>query len=82
MWRGEVIPPWEWRKGKRLGGAWTTARQENGGRCSIKDNIGKNGTRIYHVPGGRYYDSVSAVPKMYVDGRYEDAVIVPSWGDG
>ena len=56
VWRGEVVPPWEWRKGKRLGGTRTTARQESGGRCNIKGNIGKNGTRIYHVPGGRYYD--------------------------
>ena len=56
VWRGEVVPPWEWRKGKRLGGTRTTARQESGGRCSIKGNISKSGTRIYHVPGGRYYD--------------------------
>ena len=56
VWRGEVVPPWEWRKGKRLGGTRTTARQESGGGCNIKGNISKNGTRIYHVPGGRYYD--------------------------
>ena len=56
VWRGEVVPPWEWRTGKRLGGTRTTARQESGGRCSIKGNISKSGTRIYHVPGGRYYD--------------------------
>ena len=55
VWRGEVVPPWEWRKGKRLGGTRTTALQESGGRCSIKGNISKNGTRIYHMPGGRYY---------------------------
>lgn len=34
----------------------TTARQESGGRCRIKGNIGKNGTRICHVPGERYYE--------------------------
>ena len=56
VWRGEIVPPWEWRKGKRLGGTRTTARKESSGRCSIKGNIGKNGTRIYHVPGGRYYE--------------------------
>ena len=55
VWRGEVVLPWDWRKGKRLEGRRTTIQQE-GGRCSIKGNIGKNGTRIYHVPGGRYYD--------------------------
>ena len=29
-------------------------RQEKG-RCAIKGNISKSGTRIYHVPGGRFY---------------------------
>ena len=52
IWRGEVVAPWEWRKGKRLAGA----EQPGRGECSIKGNISKNGTRIYHVPGGRYYD--------------------------
>ena len=56
LWRGDVIPPWDWRKGKRLGGTRTTTRQESSGRCTIKGNIGKNGTRIYHVRGGRYYE--------------------------
>lgn len=26
--------------------------------CSIKGNISGKGERIYHVPGGRYYNSV------------------------
>ena len=56
LWRGDVIPPWDWRKGKRLGGTRTMTRQESSGRCTIKGNIGKNGTRIYHVRGGRYYE--------------------------
>ena len=56
VWRGEVVPPWDWRKGKGLGGTRSTAGQQSGGRCNIKGNIGKNGTHIYHVPGGRYYD--------------------------
>ena len=54
VWRGEVVAPWEWRKGVRLGGTQSTTRQESE-RCNIKGNIGKNGARIYHVPGGRYY---------------------------
>ena len=53
VWRGEVVAPWEWRKGKRLAGAARAA--EGNGRCTIKGNIGKGGRRIYHVPGGRYY---------------------------
>ena len=33
VWRGDVIPPWDWRKGKRIGGTRTTTRQENSERC-------------------------------------------------
>lgn len=43
----EQIPPWEWR---RSGG--TEGAPEG---CLIKGNIGKNGDRIYHVPGSRSY---------------------------
>ena len=86
VWRGEVVAPWEWRKGKRLGDARQAenavrpavpkdeqpVRIFRGGRaqvlsgsarvvdgeprCRIKGNISKSGKRIYHVPGGRYYD--------------------------
>ena len=55
VWRGEFVPPWDWRRGKRLAGTQATALKANG-RCNIKGNIGRSGTRIYHVPGGRYYD--------------------------
>ena len=55
MWRGDVVPPWDWRRGERLAGTRATT-QPDSERCSIKGNIGKNGTRIYHVPGGRYYE--------------------------
>ncbi len=27
------------------------------GQCVIKGNISSKGERIYHVPGGRYYDA-------------------------
>ena len=60
MWRGDVVAPWEWRKGKRLAdtrnSGHTAASRQGGGRCTIKGNIGKSGTRIYHMPGGRFYD--------------------------
>ena len=60
IWRGDVVAPWEWRKGKRLAGTQksghTAASRQGRGRCTIKRNIGKSGTRIYHVPGGRFYD--------------------------
>ena len=64
IWRGDVVAPWDWRKGKRLAGAASAAQrtdaqpaaQQQSGRCDIKGNIAKSGTRIYHVPGGQYYD--------------------------
>ena len=55
VWRGDVVAPWDWRRGERLAGEGTAA-QQGGGRCAIKGNIGKGGTRIYHVSGGRFYD--------------------------
>ena len=55
MWRGEVVAPWDWRSGKRLAGTRPGIQRDNR-RCNIKGNVGKSGNRIYHVPGGRYYD--------------------------
>ena len=51
IWQGDFVAPWDWRRGKRLSNAST--QQPSG--CLIKGNISRNG-RIYHVPGGRYYD--------------------------
>ena len=55
IWRGAVVAPWEWRRGRRLSGTGAAARRD-AGRCRIKGNVGNSGRRIYHVPGGRYYD--------------------------
>ena len=52
LWRGDFVAPWDWRRGKRLAAA-PTART---GACRIKGNISRSGKRIYHVPGGQYYD--------------------------
>ena len=64
IWQGDVVAPWDWRRGERLAGGRTAAQpaaqrpaaQQKKGRCAIKGNISKSGTRIYHVPGGRFYD--------------------------
>ncbi|MGD9538790.1 MAG: thermonuclease family protein [Alphaproteobacteria bacterium] len=57
LWAGEFVAPWEWR---------AAARAKPGERakpvvtasvdCDIKGNVSKRGERIYHVPGGAYYD--------------------------
>ena len=60
IWRGEVIAPWEWRRGKRLRGAPAQAEGSAGvdasRRCAIKGNISSAGRKIYHVAGGAYYE--------------------------
>ena len=60
LWRGEFVPPWDWRRGVRL----TAASREpsrgsarDRGHCNIKGNISHNsGRRIYHMPGDRDYE--------------------------
>ena len=69
VWRGDFVPPWDWRRGKRLptaardsGRAMETNRgtprvgNRSSSGCRIKGNISRDGTRIYHVPGERYYE--------------------------
>ena len=53
LWRGEFVPLWDWRRGKRLAGAAPAA---SAGECRIKGNISRNGTRIDHVPGAQHYE--------------------------
>jgi len=54
LWAGQFVPPWEWRRGKRL--ASETTDNDNAEGCRIKGNIGSKGDRIYHMLGGRWYD--------------------------
>jgi len=53
LWAGDFIMPWDWRRGKRLASEQVS---EIPGNCVIKGNISSKGARIYHVPGGRWYD--------------------------
>lgn len=63
IWRGEFVKPWDWRRGKRLQQSATAGNgskagsggNQGSGDCNIKGNISRNGAKIYHVPGGRYY---------------------------
>ena len=52
MWAGKFVMPWDWRRGQRI----ETANAPDDDGCKIKGNISRNGARIYHVPGGRWYD--------------------------
>jgi len=49
IWATRFVKPWEARRGKRLD------QRVASRRCAIKGNIGADGERIYHVPGGYYY---------------------------
>jgi len=51
VWRGTFVPPWDWRRGRRLEAVATES-----GDCRIKGNVSSKGERIYHVPGGRFYE--------------------------
>ena len=60
VWRGKLVPPWDWRRGDRLTtdtrDAPRVAARDRGG-CNIKGNISHNsGRRIYHMPGDRDYE--------------------------
>jgi endonuclease YncB( thermonuclease family) len=57
IWRGTFIAPWDWRAGKRETLASNPKGNNTAGRCLIKGNISASGERIYHVPGGAFYDA-------------------------
>lgn len=52
VWSGAFVMPWDWRQGARL----EAVQQNPAADCRIKGNISRRGERIYHVPGGRFYD--------------------------
>ena len=53
IWRGEFVPPWEWRRGKRL---QTASAPGSATGCVINGNISSSGERIFHVPRAQHYD--------------------------
>ena len=65
IWRGDFVAPWDWCDGERLTGAAaarTRDTQSASGSCRIKGNINRSGERIYHVPGGAFYESTRLEP--------------------
>ncbi|MGC2853927.1 thermonuclease family protein [Novispirillum sp. DQ9] len=59
IWASEFDPPWDWRRGKREAGsaAPPTGHVDAAATaCPIKGNVNAKGQRIYHVPGGQFYD--------------------------
>jgi endonuclease YncB( thermonuclease family) len=63
IWRGAFQAPWDWRRVQRQRQTQTEPRNPGptspgpvATACVIKGNINAKGERIYHVPGGEYYD--------------------------
>ena len=54
LWAGTFTAPWDWRRGKRLAAFQQPSTSVNG--CAIKGNVSSKGSKIFHVPGGRYYE--------------------------
>lgn len=60
LWAGTFTAPEEWRRSQEAAASSTTANQ--GGACLIKGNVSSQGERIYHVPGGMFYDQTRIDP--------------------
>lgn len=60
IWQGAFTPPWDWRKGDRVGPEGETVKSEHrAGACDIKGNISRKGDKIYHLPGSRSYEKTA-----------------------
>ena len=58
LWRGDFVPPWEWRAGKG-----SEVRSSDWVRtCNVKGALGPAGERIYYVPTDQDYDDVAIDP--------------------
>ena len=59
LWRGDFVAPWDWRADESLRSVRRDTGSDTGQNtraCRIKGNISRSGARIYHVPGGHYYE--------------------------
>jgi hypothetical protein len=71
IWKGDFIFPWDWRhqienhsfrvlprsfKNAPTAGSTNAPNNASSSQCVIKGNISQSGERIYHVPGGNFYD--------------------------
>ena len=66
IWRGTFEAPWDWRHGQHTVAPAAAQpqppptappSQPAANQCLIKGNISGKGERIYHVPGGQYYEA-------------------------
>ena len=57
LWTGSFVKPAEWRQAEK-----TKAPASDASDCRIKGNINSKGERIYHVPGGEFYERTKIDP--------------------
>ena len=53
IWSGQFVVPSQWRRGSRLD---DPSIDSTDGSCQIKGNISSKGEKIFHIPGGRWYE--------------------------
>jgi hypothetical protein len=58
LWHGTAAAPWEFRSARAAAGAAPPPRG-----CRIKGNVGTSGARVYHRPGGRFYEKTRIDPR-------------------
>jgi endonuclease YncB( thermonuclease family) len=58
VWAGEMVPPWEWRQGKRL-----ASEAGQSVLCVVKGTLGPKGERTYHMPAAPSYAKAAVDPK-------------------
>ena len=59
LWRGEFVPPAEWRHGERL----TTSADSPSDVCDVKGIVTAQGNRVYYVPTDSNYDAIAVAPE-------------------
>ncbi len=58
IWRGQFVPPEEWRRGKRLAGPADGPSDV----CDVKGIVTAAGNRVYYVPTDANYEAVAVAP--------------------
>jgi len=53
IWSSRFVMPWDWRRGQRI--VQKDVSNDRPAGCDIKGNINRQGDKIYHLPGGRWY---------------------------
>jgi endonuclease YncB( thermonuclease family) len=60
LWRGAAAAPWDWRAEARAGAEQAAPASPD---CRIKGNVSTSGARVYHMPGGRFYERTRIDPR-------------------